>query len=149
MNISIIGGDKRNQMLAQMFEEDKYFVYKCFLGVDDENSLSECVLNSDIIVTGIPFSKDLKILNSPLSDEKISVKKFISQIHGKTIFTGNISDKYKEKLEKEDNKVIDLMKINELAISNAIPTVEGIVKLIIENTDFTIKDSRILIIRIW
>lgn len=146
MNISIIGGDKRNQMLVKSFEKDKCFVYKCLLDMENENSLSECIFNSDVIVTAIPFSKDQKVLNTPLSDEKILIKNFIKQVHRKIIFCGNIMDKYKEKLEKNENTIIDLMKINDLALKNAIPTAEGIINLIINNTDSTIDASNILII---
>lgn len=146
MNISIIGGDKRNKLLVKLFEKENYFVYKCLLGLDGENSLNECILNSEIIVTGIPFSKDSKTLNSPITEEKVTIKQFCKKVHGKKIFCGNIMDNYKEKLEKNENTVIDLMKINSLAVKNAIPTAEGVVNIIITNTDFTIDKSKILVI---
>lgn len=146
MNISVIGGDKRNQILVKLFEDEKYFVYKSMLGLEKENTISECIFSSDVLVTGIPFSKDQKLLNTPLSEEKLTIKNFIKQVKGKKIFCGNIADKYKEKLEKNENNVIDLMKVNDLAVKNAIPTAEGIINLIINNTDFTIDASNILII---
>ena len=33
-------------------------------------NIQECLRNSDIVVSGIPFSKDGIIINSPYSDEK-------------------------------------------------------------------------------
>ena len=145
-NISFIGGDSRNLILANLIKSDGFNIYKSFLGTKEDINIEESVKKSDIIITSIPFSNDGVFVNTKLSYEQLKITQFFSLLKNKTIIGGKFSKEQINELEKNNNTVIDLMKNEELALKNAIPTVEGIVKLIIENTKITIDNSNIAII---
>ena len=141
--IAFIGGDKRNYILSEMIGK---YGKVLRLGLDEnDDSFEECI-NADYIVFPIPFSKDGENLYTPLSDNEINIKTSVKDVHRKIIFGGNYPDTVKELLEKNENKIIDIAKDERFIKNNAIPTAEGIIKCIIENTDITISESNILII---
>ena len=128
-NISIIGGDRRNSILSELLEKNGFCIHT--YGVESKNSSSfqECVSKSKYIVTAMPFSNDGVNIYAPTTGQSIRIQEFTVA-----------------EFEKSGNIVIDLMKDEELAQKNVIPTVEGIVKIIIENTDVTIDASNIAVL---
>ena len=130
-NVSIIGGDNRNLILSNLLEQDDYNVFRFGLGTE-EKSIEESIKQSNFIITATPFSVDSENIYSPLTDKKINIQKFIDLIHNKTIIAGSISNEYINKFNYNNNKVIDIMKNENLVIKNTIPTAEGVIKIIIE-----------------
>ena len=106
------------------------------------NTLNEATSISDIIISGMPFSKDKIFVNTPFSDEKIEIKELAGFLEGKTFIAGGIPEIIKE---NEKIKTIDLLESEELTILNAIPTVEGAIKIAIEEREETIHESTVLI----
>ena len=145
-NISIVGGDKRNFILSELLEEEGFCTHTFGIGCDEIISLEECVERSKYIVTATPFSNDGEYIYATNPTEKIRIDDFIKYSRDKVIIGGKFSDIQINEFEKNRNKVVDLMKYEELAQKNVIPTVEGIVKIIIENTDITIDESNIAIV---
>lgn len=143
-SISFIGGDNRNYRVSKMFAEN-YNVYTYALE-GDNNNFEECIEKSEYIVVPIPFSTDDENVYTPKSNQTITINEFLENISGKTIIGGKIKAEYVQKLESNNNKVIDITKCREFILKNAIPTAEGVVKIIIENTDFTIDDSKIAVL---
>ena len=144
-NISFIGGDNRNLILSNLFESENNNVFRYGLQ-GKEDILEKCIKNTDIIITAIPFTNDLENIYAPFYDKKIKIQKFISMIEYKIIIGGKIPSEFVTKMELKNNKVIDIIKNEHLAIKNTIPTAEGIIKILIENTDITIHDSNIAIL---
>lgn len=144
--VSFIAGDKRNLILSKLFEEDGFCVHKSSLGTEEDIAMDEAVKKSNIIITAIPFSNDGINVNAKLSENAIEVEKFIALLNNKTIVGGKFSEQITNRLKEKNNIVLDIMKDNNLAEKNAIPTVEGVVKIIIEHTNKTIDGSNIAII---
>lgn len=152
--IGIIGGDLRIIRLAEILTKENYLVY--IYGLEKYNfidkniikcsSIKEVCNNCENIVSGVPFSKDSILLNTPFSNEKITINELIKQIKNKTLIAGGISKNNEEKAFKENIKIIDLLKIEELTVLNVIPTVEGAIKVAIEQTEFTLNGSKCLIL---
>lgn len=145
-NISIIGGDRRNSILSELLEKNGFCIHT--YGVESKNSSSfqECVSKSKYIVTAMPFSNDGVNIYAPTTGQSIRIQEFTESSKNKVIIGGKFSDSQVAEFEKSGNIVIDLMKDEELAQKNVIPTVEGIVKIIIENTDVTIDASNIAVL---
>ena len=149
-NICFIGGDSRNKILFNLFKEKNRKV--CEYGLTSiENCVKEniqemknMIQGSKYIITSIPFSKDKININSKYAE--ISIENFIKFSKNKIIYTGSMDSKTVELLEKNNNVVIDVIKDPDFAIKNAIPTAEGVIKIIIENTDITIWKSNIALI---
>ena len=156
-SFSVIGGDARNVELAKMLANDGHEVYvygleKSTLGEQDVknieicNTLEEALYNGNIVIGPIPFSRDGEILNAPLSNNVIEIEDFASWLDNKALFAGSISDDFYNIVKNVKVVVTDLMKIEELAVLNIIATAEGAISQIIENTDFNLQASNVLII---
>ena len=145
MNISFIGGDNRNLILSNLFEAENNTVFRFGLQ-NNENLLEECIKNAEIIVTAIPFSNDFEKIYMPGSTKIVKIDDFVAYINNKIVVGGKISKDVIKQLELKNNKVIDILENEDLAIKNTIPTAEGIVKILVENTDITIHNSNIAIL---
>jgi len=156
-SFSVVGGDARNVELAKMLANDGHEVYvygleKSTLGEQDVknieicNTLEEALYNGNIVIGPIPFSRDGEILNAPLSNNVIEIEDFASWLDNKALFAGSISDDFYNIVKNVKVVVTDLMKIEELAVLNIIATAEGAISQIIENTDFNLQSSNVLIV---
>ena len=153
LNIGILGGDLRIIILSKMLLDEGYDVYS--YGIEKEvkyNHTIECsTINQmcklcNVIISGIPFSKDGIILNSPFSNKELSVDKSLVFLCNKTLIAGAIKPEIREKAIENNVKIIDLMDNERLTILNVIPTVEGAICTAIENTEFTLHDSDCLVL---
>ena len=153
MKIAILGGDKREKIMSELLYKKGY----------------EIIILSDIIFSNkdIKFYKDYKnvikdaeLIYLPLSgvDENNCVKstftteevkldnKFISDISEKSmVLIGVNNDSIKKMFAENNISYIEMNKLADLAILNAIPTAEGAIKIAIEKTPYTIFESEILI----
>lgn len=156
MKFCFIGGDFRNIELAKMLAKDEMLVYtygleKGFREKDLSSKIIQCeslepaINEAEIIITALPFSKDNKNINTPLSEKNLKIEEILNKIKGKKVFTGNISKEIKEKFDKENIKFFDIIKDEEFAILNTVPTAEATIKIIIENTKNIIQNSSCLI----
>jgi dipicolinate synthase subunit A len=146
-NISLIGGDSRNAELAKLLirEGKNVKVY----GIEDdslknEKTLEEAVLDSQVIVLGIPALKDKEMLKA---DIPISTTYFLNCIkESQIVFGGVLKDKLLTGMQKKGVKYVDFMQSEEFAILNTIPTVEGAIEIAISETDITLHGANILIL---
>ena len=116
------------------------------------NSIEEAVTKSNCIVSGMPFTKDNITVNAPFAKEEIKLENLNSILFAenanKKFFAGGIPKDYyieKETKKLENIDLIDLLQIEELTILNAIPTVEGTIKIAIEEREETIHESNVLV----
>lgn len=156
MTYGILGGDLRNIELSKLLAKEKNIVYtygleKVLLQKQKNENIFLCdnieeLEKTEIIVTSIPLSKDGIYLNMPLSDKKVEIKSIFPVLSGKLVFSGSISNEIAEKLNKRGVEFIDVMKNEEFAILNTIPTAEETIKIVIENTKTTIHNKNCLIL---
>lgn len=168
MNISIIGGDLRSVRLAENYVAEGNTIYTFGLenynwkenttsSSEEKNSeivlcenLSEAMEKSNIVIGGIPFSRDGIKLNAPFARKEILIENFKKNLNGKKFFAGRILEENfgTEENASEDKPKIqmyDLLKDDELTILNAIPTVEGAIKIAIDEREETIHESNVLV----
>ncbi len=142
---AIIGGDKRNIYLAEQLQSLGHFITLYGFdkhGIANERTLTETIDFADYIICATPFTKDNVFLNTPLTEEVISIHYFLDKVDcKKTIFAGAIDDN----LIKKKN-FVDILKTEGLTKATTIATVEGAIKIAIENTDISLYDSNILVI---
>ncbi len=106
------------------------------------NNLEEALQDSNIVISAMPFSKDNVNINAPFSANEITIDSLIELLKGKTFIAGGIPDRISN---ETSINCIDLLKNEELTILNAIPTVEGAIRLAIEKREETIHESNVLI----
>lgn len=139
-NFLIIGGDKRITLLAKKLQEDGHNVktYGNEISEIEEIKTKEELNNNkyEIIISGIPLSKDGKNVNMPLSNKTISLEEFKKISKNKKVFAGNIGD-----IEGDD-----VLKNEKLTILNTVPTAEGAIQIAMEETDCTLSGAKTLVL---
>jgi len=150
---AVIGGDKRNIYLFKQLEIEGHNVRKFgFDGYDLENvDESECLYDAmtgaDYIIGPIPCSNNNASLNAVYGTSHIFIDDVFRLIKPEQIFfSGLIKANVSAIAKKYDVNCVDILKWEELALLNAIPTAEGALKIAIENTDFTLHGSNVMIV---
>lgn len=145
-NILIIGGDKRQYFMADYFENIGKSVITYGVPESEKRknvkTLSNAVKEADAIVLPLPLSKDGKNIYSI-----IPLKESVDDIAGETksdqfIFAGMLNNSTLNKLSKNKGKVFDYFRRDEVSILNSIPTVQGILKTIFDNINYTVHSSK-------
>lgn len=152
MVYGILGGDARNRYVLDILKkENEILVYKDEGVLESENvkvidNLEKFACNSDVIITSIPFSRDGENIYAPFVLDEIKIKELAEYAHDKIIIGGSIKKEAKEELKKNKNLVVDLMEFEEYEILNAIATSEGLIKDMIEKSNFNLNGSNTLIL---
>lgn len=132
--ICIIGGDQRLRIAAKILEKQNFFVDSLGLFPQDSGNIAL----SDILLLPVPTTKDGETVWAPLTNKKIYLREIEEKSDGKLILCCN----YKF----ENRKSVDYNTLDSYALLNAVPTAEGAIKIAIENTDYTLWKSKILVI---
>ena len=153
--ISIIGGDLRIVKLIEMLSNDGYEIWTYALekaenldklpNVHKCKTIEQVTEKSDIIIGSIPLSSNNTDVNTPFSDEKLTIEKLTMNIIGKTFIAGSIKQEFYKFLEGKKIKIIDLLNREELTVLNTISTAEGAIQIAMEETTRTIHDSNIMV----
>lgn len=148
-NISIIGGDLRLAYLANILQKEfQVYIYgndhkEIKSSIQKCDSLSEAIEKSEIIIFPIPFSNDKVNIYAPFYEESIPIKSLNNNdIKNKQIIGGAFLSEFKT----NDYDLLDLADDDEFSIYNAIPTGEGVLNLMMQNSEITIYGSRCLIL---
>lgn len=156
MIYGILGGDFRNVELVKLLAKEKNIVYTYGLEKELEKLQNENIKickkieelqKTDVIITAIPLSKDNININMPLRiySKEIEIDETLKIMNNKLVFTGNVSSEILRKSKLYNIEILDIMKNEEFAVLNAIPTAEETIKIIIENMKKIIHNSNCLI----
>lgn len=152
--ILVIGGDLRIIYLIDSFLKNG-FDLNVFgmdyntqgLGIIPKSNLGQALDESDIIILPLPYSRDKKTISAPFFKAEITISSFFDGLTEKhTVFGGMLDDAFKAELEKRNVKYFDFFTDEVLTLKNAAITAEGAIALAIDNTDFSLTDSRSLIL---
>lgn len=147
--ISVIGGDERIARLIDIAE--KRGIRVCSYGIDagiiKAYSLSDAFEFSNTVVLPLPVCSERNIINAPLSRCTVTTDQIIELVCSEThIIGGKIDSDFSYELKSRGARVSDIMEREDFAVLNAIPTAEGAVAVAIDNTDFTLHSSNVLIL---
>lgn len=157
-NVSIIGGDLRIVRLAKMLKDEGFNVYTYGLenanDIQDDNEITMCgsieevLEKSYIIISAIPFSKNGVSINSPFSEREINIEDIANCELGKKriFFAGSLKENIFDKLSNCFDKVIDVMRSEELTILNTIATAEGTIDIAIKEKEKNLQGSSVLVL---
>ena len=155
MNFTIIGGDLRNVKICEILSKQGNDIFTYALENAEEineykdikvcNTLEETIEKSENIILPIPFSKDGQFVHTLYTNKKLSIDEVLSRIKKEQkVFVGAIKDNLKEKYK--ELQIIDLMKLEEVAVLNTIATAEGAIEIVIRETQKNIQGSKILVL---
>lgn len=153
-DFAVIGGDRRQVYLANELKNRRYRVI--VYGIREKNldpgcrrgeSLQEAVSGADSIIGPVVFSKDEKKITSDLENGGLWVKELMDELRpGQSLFGGCISDKIRKVCREKGVEVYDFMKMDDVAIYNAIATAEGAIVKAMELKPVNLHGSRCLVL---
>lgn len=132
--VLIIGGDNRLKVVKKQLDKENFFVETLGLYPDDNGVIE----NADVIILPVPTTKDGQTVYTPLSDRKIFLEEISRRAKNQLILCCNY--------RFEGKNYIDYNQLDSFALLNAVPTAEGAIALAINETDFTLWESRVLVI---
>lgn len=140
--VSVIGGDKRSEILAELLTESGYDTIYA-----EDNDTIRSALNRRCIVLPLPVTRDGRTLNSQAVNDTVLLVDIINNIHPHSrILCGGLSEALKTDIENTGARAVDYYNREQVLLDNAYLTAEGVLKLLIENTDTAVIDKKILII---
>lgn len=141
----IIGGDIRQLYMSYYLESLGYEIYLYGLPETSrkcESKIKEAIKKSDAIIFPLPISKDGKHVFS-IVPVKETLDEIINLINAdKIVFAGMVDRGTKTKLSNRKIKYYDYFDREDVTVMNTVPTVQGILKVIIDNVDYTIHSSK-------
>lgn len=155
MHIAVIGGDARQlEVIRKLSEQDAKVSLIGFDQLDDgfvgsykEHFDTIDPSTVDAVILPVSGMSDDREIESIFSREKTILPEGWlekTQKHA-VIYTGISNEKMKEMVKNANRKLIELVERDDVAIYNSIPTAEGTIMLVIQNTDITIHDSNIIV----
>ena len=129
MKIFVLGNDSRSIFLKEMYSKN--------------DLITEDIYSSDFIITAIPFTKDNKYVNTT----NLLISDLVSVLEEKKIklISGSIPLNIIYDLTIKNIEFFDVLRNEEVAIKNAIPTAEGAILSALSNSNITLNSSNILI----
>lgn len=154
MKYAVIGGDLRSIKLANLLvsEGNKVNIYgfkeaSFELGIKESESLETAIKDSDIVIGPLPCSNDDETINAPFHPNKIYINDVLKKMSKNQLFiAGRISEKILHLSEVYNVYSIDILKREELAVLNAIPTAEGALQIAMEELPITLHDCNALVL---
>ncbi len=140
----ILGGDNRSLYLGEYLEKQRFQVcYYAFNQTDCYENLTEAINEATFIILPLPLTRDRITLNAPLFDETVLLSDIYSlATPEKMLFGGQLPKSFCEELDARGVAYCDYFLLDELAIYNAVPTAEGVLKVLIEELPITIHGMR-------
>ena len=132
--ITVIGGVKRLKIAEKQLTEKGFSVDTVGLYDNDSGNIAD----GDVLLLPVPTTKDGETVFAPFAKRKIFLEEIADKADNRLFLTCNYDFKGKN--------CVDYGKLDSYSLLNAIPTAEGAIKLAIENTSFTLWQSRVLVI---
>jgi dipicolinate synthase subunit A len=153
-DFAVVGGDRRQAYLANYLKNRRYRVI--VYGIEEEHldreckaakSFSEAVTQAECIIGPVLFSKDGKTLVAGKKKVKMELKELAEYLkEGQKVFGGCISESVEAKLREKKITVYDFMKMDDVAIYNAIATAEGAIVKAMELKPVNLHESACLVL---
>lgn len=120
MKAYLIGGDSREKYLAYRLERKGIEI----LHPEQVDRLKD--KKADIILLPMPVSMDLFTIKATEGQRKVNLKEVVEIAEkGQLIFGGMFPENFKKALEEKGAVIHDFMKMDDIAIQNAVATAEG------------------------
>lgn len=144
--IGVIGGDRRQAMLAELLEEDGFTV--CTYGVparrESERLLAE-VLASDALVLPLPLCWQPGVLNG--SGEEIRTEELFAAVgSGRPVLAGQVREEQWEEAARHGVFLRDYFLREEMMVANAAATAEAALGVAMERMDRTLLGTECLVL---
>lgn len=153
IKIAVIGGDRREEVLVENLAEKGYKLLVLSdrplkgPGLFISSDIEKVIKDADIVIAPMTSTDEEGFLKNTFVEERIQLNsEFFNLMKKEALFLiGFVLPDLKKLLEDKGINYIELSRLDELAILNAVPTAEAAIKIAIEETDITIADSNVLV----
>lgn len=155
MHVAVIGGDARQlEVIRKLSEQDAKISLIGFEQLDDGfvGSYKESFdtidpETVDAVVLPVSGMSEDREVESIFSGEKTILPEgwLENTKNHAVIYTGISNERLKEMAKNAGRRLVELVERDDVAIYNSIPTAEGTIMIVIQNTDITIHDSQVIV----
>lgn len=150
-SFAVIGGDKRSYELARLLKEKGHLVNLFgFNKLEDEEpdqSLSSTINGVDVVIGPVPLTTDGRNINTPYNTEDVRIEGVFRNMTKQQILIGGaISNELMNIATEYDIAALDILKREEMAVLNAIPTAEGGIQIALEQMPITLHNSNVMVL---
>ncbi|HEY8392913.1 MAG TPA: dipicolinate synthase subunit DpsA [Capillibacterium sp.] len=153
--VAVLGGDRRQVMVAEAFHSSAAWVKT--LGLTDlpplprlspATSLQEALAGAEIIILPISGADDRGLVrcSDPAVQIKVDAGFFALAERKALLVTGRLPSALKQLAAERGIRVFEYAEHDGIAIPNAVPTAEGAIQLMMEETPFTVAGSSCLVL---
>lgn len=156
LHITIVGGDARQiEVIRKLTEMDATVTLVGFEHLDQgftgavKRKITEInFAKTDAIVLPVSGTSDTGEVETTFSKEPITLREeMLMNTPEHCVIYSGISNTYLDTCVKKANrKLVNLFERDDVAIYNSIPTVEGTIMMVIQNTDTTIHSSNTIVL---
>ena len=149
LNVWVIGGDQRQVHLAELLYREGHTVhiYALEQAVDDCEEEPSQAHRADCVILPLPVTGNGSLLNTPLSDRPHPLAAILDALRpGQVICAGMVDPNTAALAAKRGLVLHDYFAREELAVANAVPTVEGAIQIAMEELPITLHGARVLVI---
>lgn len=155
MHIAVIGGDARQlEVIRKLSEQDAKISLIGFDQLDDGfvgsyketfDTINPKTVDAIVLpVSGMNEDREIESIFS--RDKTILPEDWLEKTKKHSIiYTGISNDRLKEMAKQSNKKLVELVERDDVAIYNSIPTAEGTIMIVIQNTDITIHNSNVIV----
>jgi len=145
LNFWILGGDPRQQALAEALAGDGHEVHTYALEETPGESL-EGIWEAHCVVLPLPAAQG-ENLNAPLCAREVPLAEVLDPLlPGQLVCAGMVSPFLREQAESRGLHLEDYFAREELAVANAVPSSEGAIQIAMEELPITLHGARVLVI---
>ena len=144
--ISVIGGDRRQAILAQLLAEDGFVVSTCGLGQwsDRETPLEDAV-QADVVILPLPLCWQAGVLN--WAGESLATADLFAMLRPEQrILAGQVQEAQRSEAEARGLRLEDYFLREEMAVANAAATAEGALQVAMEHMEQTLLGTEVLVL---
>ena len=147
LNVWILGGDRRQVRLARRLRQEGHTVHTYALIEPEDVASLQGASRADCIILPLPTASADGLLNAPLSDRKHPLRELLCVLHPRQVICAGKVDPDTAALAAEYGLTLhDYFAREELALANAVPTVEGAIQIAMEQLPITLHGARVLVI---
>ncbi|GAY74615.1 dipicolinic acid synthetase subunit A [Sporolactobacillus inulinus] len=155
-HIVIMGGDARQiEVINKLIALDAHLSLVGFDQLDRNfNGASKVTMDEinpgtvDSIILPVSGTSQEGIVETTFSNEKVKLtKEWVTKTPEHCVIYSGITTRYLNQLVAETGRgLVKLFARDDVAIYNSIPTVEGTLMMVIQNTDITIHDANVIVL---
>ncbi|WP_027363784.1 dipicolinate synthase subunit DpsA [Desulfotruncus alcoholivorax] len=145
LSVAIMGGDAREIVLAEYLSNAGAIVNTFGLPAEGKNIVlhrdpRECILGVDALILPVPGVNDQMRLHAVYLEQQLIITRELMGLlpSGTPVFVGLARQPLRELTSELGLELVELMKLDEVAILNAIPSAEGALQIAMEKMPVTI-----------